>query len=164
MTKPLLISICLFIAFASCKKASNPTPVAAFSATVDGTFMDFGTSAVAQFSGGDVPNSNLLIGAVIGTGSDARLVSITIRSASAIAPGITYTNSGTSGSLILEYIIGNPATGWYITDLNKVYPSTVTITALTSTSIQGTFSGRLLYTDNVTVKTITGGSFNATIK
>lgn len=165
MKKPLLIVICLFIAFSSCKKADVPPTIMAFSATVDGTLIDFSTNAVAQMSSGVAYNSNLSITGASGSGSGADFMSISMSASATIAKGTVYTSTSTTGYLALLYTKGlAPSAGLYSTDVKGVYVSTVTITAVNGTNIQGTFSGKLIYTDNVNSKAITGGSFNVTVK
>jgi len=44
--------------------------------------------------------------------------------------------------------------------VNGNYLTTVKITSINSTNIQGTFTAQLLYTDGKTVKTVTDGKFN----
>ncbi|MDB5156958.1 MAG: hypothetical protein JWR50_1665 [Mucilaginibacter sp.] len=51
----------------------------------------------------------------------------------------------------------------YNSDTTGVHPMVLTLTSLSSTSVQGTFSGELLEYHGNKVKYFTNGKFNATL-
>lgn len=168
MKKSLLFAIYILIVLASCKKNSSDAPANTISATIDGVTESFNTNAVAQIGTGVRLNSNLSITGTNGSATGSDGMSITINSNNTIAKG-NYTNSGNnnSGFTSILYSKGpfsfiNPII--YVTDVNGTYPSTVTITSISSTNIQGTFSGNLVFRDGKTIKSVTDGKFNVNIK
>src|SRR5579864_1383446 len=97
MKKPLLITICIFLAFASCKKNASEVPVGTISATIDGVDESFNTNTDAEIGTAIELNSNLTISGSSGTGSTADGMAISIGSNNTLVKG-TYTNAGTANS------------------------------------------------------------------
>jgi hypothetical protein len=168
MKKLLLFTICVTLAFSSCKKSSSDIPANTISATVDGVDESFNTSPIAELGTAISLNSNLLISGSNGSGTSSDSMGITIESNNTIVKG-SYTNASTNNSSYVSVLynkapfsLSNP--NIYSTDINGTYPTTVTITSMSSTNIQGTFSGKLLFKDGTTVKNVTNGKFNLTIK
>jgi len=168
MKKPLFITICLLLAFTSCKKNSSDAPANTISATIDGVVESFNTGGGAQLGTAVQLNSNLVITGANGVAAGSDVMSITISSNTSIAEGV-YTNSGANnaGFTSILYSKGpfsltNP--NIYATDVNGTHLTTVTITSLSSTNIKGTFSGQLLLNGGSTVKAVTNGKFNLSIK
>ena len=171
MKKTLLFAICIFLFFASCKKKSSDTaPSNSITATIDGVSESFNTNITVHFGAGIQgiqSGSGLIIEGTNGNADGADDLSITINSSSTVVKG-NYTNSGNSGgfpSIFYRkgaFSVSDPV--FYITDVNAVNPSAVTITSISNTNIQGTFSGKLIFTDGKTIKTVTDGKFNVNIK
>ncbi|WP_426671551.1 hypothetical protein ACPPVU_09960 [Mucilaginibacter sp. McL0603] len=168
MKKLLLFTICVTLAFSSCKKSSSDIPVNTISATIDGVDESFNTNPIAELGTAISLNSNLIISGGNGSGTGSDSMAITIESNNTLAKG-SYTNASTNNSSYVSVLynkgpfsLAHPS--YYTTDVNGAYPTTVTITSMSSTNIQGTFSGKLLFTDGTTVKNVTNGKFNLTIK
>jgi hypothetical protein len=165
MKKILLFTICIALAFSSCKKSSSDVPANTISATIDGVDESFNTNPIAELGTAIRLNSNLLISGGNGSGTGSDSMAITIESNNTIVKG-SYTNAGSDFISVLynngPFSLANPT--YYTTDVTGVYPTTVVITSMSSTNIQGTFSGKLLFNKGTTVKTVTNGKFNLTIK
>jgi hypothetical protein len=165
MKKILLFTICVTLAFSSCKKSSSDIPANTISATIDGVDESFNSNPIAELGTAIRLNSNLLISGSNGSGTGSDSMAITIESNNTIVKG-NYINTGSDFISVLynkgPFSLSNPNT--YSTDINGTYPTTVTITSMSSTNIQGTFSGKLLFKDGTTVKNVTNGKFNLTIK
>lgn len=165
MKKTLLIAVCILVSLASCKK-SSVAPKNTITATIDGVTETFNVNAFAQLGTSIDLNSHLLVNGSnsSATGSDG--MTIDINANTTIAKG-TYINNGAAGFMAITYSKGPlslSSPNIYATDLNSVYPSNITITSVSNTNVQGTFSGQLLFTDGKTVKTVTEGKFNVDIK
>ena len=96
MKTPLLIIICILLAFSSCKKSSD-VPVNTISATIDGVDESFNTNPNAQLGTAIALNSVLNIAGNSASGTGADNIGITIESNSTIVKG-SYTNAGTNNS------------------------------------------------------------------
>jgi hypothetical protein len=167
MKKPLLITICILLAFSSCKKSSD-VPANTISATIDGVDESFNTNQSARLGSSIDLNSNLLISGSSASGTGADGIGITIESNSTIVKG-SYNNAGTNNSGFTSILYSKGPSllidpNIYTTDVNGNYPTTITITSMSNTNIQGTFSGQLLFKDGKTVKSVTNGKFNLDIK
>jgi hypothetical protein len=168
MKKLLLFTICVTLTFSSCKKSSSDIPANTISATVDGVDESFNTNPIAELGTAISLNSNLIISGSNGSGTGSDSMGITIESNNTIIKG-SYTNASANNSSYVSVLYNkgpfspsNPTV--YSTDVNGDYPTTVTITSMSSTNIQGTFSGKLLLSDGTTIKNVTNGKFNLTIK
>lgn len=169
MKKTLLFLISILFICASCKKGSSDpsnTPVNTITATVDGVAVSFNTAIYAKIGTGLRINSALIISGSNGSASGADLISLTLNTNNTIVKG-DYTNNGSNGVTSIVYSKGvstlaNP--NFYATDVNGIYLSTITITAISNTNVQGTFSGKLVFTDGKTTKSVTDGKFNVSIQ
>jgi len=168
MKKILILSAFILFIFTSCKKKNDVVPVNTISATVDGAHLSFNTSVYAKFGGNS--NSTLSIYGVTSSASDAQTITIGVFSDKAIAIG-TYTYpsiTGSSGLTEYPFIVysdkGPTASSsfLFVTDNTAANPTTVTITSINSTNIQGTFTCTLIRQIGGT-KTITNGKFNINI-
>lgn len=170
MKKILLFSACVMFAFASCKKdSSKKTGSNTITATVGGSDINFSASASAQIvnqSGG----YELAIVGLTSTGSNPQTMTISIASEVPIVKGTYTLNSSTPSDANsfpqLSYSentsITNPV--GFTTDITGANSSTITITSISSTNVQGTFSGVLLSDqDNTTTKAVTNGKFDVNI-
>jgi len=168
MKKTLLFVIAILSFCVSCKKnSSDPsnTPVNTITATVDGVTESFNTTVYARIGTGIRINSALIISGSNGAASGADLISLTLDTNNTIANG-DYTNNGSNGVTSIVYSKGvftlaNP--NYYATDVNGIYPSTIKITSVSNTNVQGTFSGKLVFPDGKTTKSVTDGKFNVNI-
>jgi hypothetical protein len=176
MKKLLLLSACVLLAFASCKKDSSKIIASnTITATVGGSNINFSTTA----TGALVSDSGayiLEIGGLSGTSSSAQSIAVGLLSESPFVKG-TYTfNKSTDPNTItvipaIAYTGNLSGTDAFesetVIDLQDSTISTsctVTITSITSTNVQGTFSGLLVNDeDNTTTKTVTNGKFNVDI-
>jgi len=173
MKKLLLFSACIMLAFASCKKSdptkSNTTAVGTISATIGGVNETFTTSVVAESV--DTPSYTIAISGFRGTGATQEGIQIGISSYKPITTG-TYTIS----SALSNDVVYTPFVGYYKntsvsslvtfgTDFSAVHITTIIITSLSSTNVQGTFSGVLINEDGTSTdtQTITDGKFDVNI-
>jgi hypothetical protein len=170
MKKILLFSACVMLAFSSCKKsAPKITTSNTITANVGGSGLTFNsavTGLLANSSGSYV----LLITGATGTGSNAQVMSIAIDSENPIVKGTYTINSSTSSDATsfpqLSYVQSasttNPVS--FTSDLTGTNASTVTITSISSTNVQGTFNGVLLSDqDGTTTKSVTNGKFDVAV-
>jgi hypothetical protein len=165
MRRFLLAGISLVLIFSSCKKKQQEvTPASTITATIDGTPMDFSASV----SGGKGTTAAVTTIHVLGasnSGLTPTTIAVAISSADANALQLgtyTYSTANLHPTVFPIITYSNPAdNGPYTTDAYGVQVTTVTITALSSTNVQGTFSGTLTRpTTDATTKTITDGKFN----
>ena len=172
MKKLLLFSACIMLAFASCKKndpTKSTTAVGTISATIGGVNETFTTSVIAESA--DTPAYNIAISGFRGTDVNREGIQIGISSYKPITTG-TYTIS----SALSNDVVYTPFVGYYKntsvssvatfgTDFSAVNITTITITSLSSTNVQGTFSGVLINEDGTSTdtQTITNGKFDVNI-
>jgi hypothetical protein len=155
------------VLLASCKKSSNAsTPAGStITATVDGTPMTFNNVLVAKdtaFSGAYVLTFS---GATSLTASSPEL-SLTVDGPTAITTG-TYSLGpavNTTNIPAISYTQGSSLI--YLTDVTRTYSSSIEITSLSQTNVQGTFTGTLTLAtgSGATTKAITDGKFNVNFK
>ncbi len=165
MKKLLFYSVCLLVMLASCKKNKSVAPSNTITATVGGTTETFNKIILAQLSNGLELGSSLIISAASSGDENADGMSIVLNLNNSIT-NQAYTNTGNFGEVSVTYVKGptsfvNPNA--YSTDPNGTYLTTVTITSLSNTNVQGTFSGQLLFSDGKTVKSVTNGKFNVNL-
>lgn len=165
------------LAFASCKKDSaKTTGKNTITATVGGSNINFSTTAIAQLAS-DSGLYVLGVQGVSGTGSSAQSVIVELLSNKPIVKGTYTLNSSTDPNTITvipaiayaKSLSGNDA-DIFESELdldleNSVLTTnttaTVTISSISSTNVQGTFSGVLINdADGTTTENITNGKFN----
>ena len=164
MKKALILFSCILFVFASCKKNNNITPSNTISADIDGVNETFNSNTYAQLGNGVTQKSSLSIFGANGANTDADQMSITMVTNNTIITSSYVSGSDNIGLVSIEYNKGPFSltnSNTYATDVNGS-PSTVVITSLTSTNVQGTFSGRLV--DGSATKTVTNGKFNLPLK
>ncbi len=149
------------LAFASCKKDSSKTETSnTITATIGSSNFNFSTAAVAQVISSNGIYSIQIIGSN-GTGSSAQGVSIAIESDKPIVKG-TYSVTDTSSFTDITYV-ENPSVSTPVSFSSQV-AGTVNITSISSTNVQGTFSGVLVSNqDNTTTQTLSNGKFNVSV-
>jgi len=179
MKKILLFSACVLLAFASCKKDSSKTSSSnSITATVGGSNSNFSTNAIAELAA-DSGAYVLAVGGSTGTSSSAQSVVVSLLSDApfvkgtytfdastdpntiTVLPSVTYLTN-TSGDESSEF---DSSTVIDLQDSTLSTTCTITITAISSTNIQGTFSGLLVNEgDGTTTKSVTNGKFNVALK
>jgi hypothetical protein len=100
------------------------------------------------------------------------VVSLNLPNANAIIKGtypIASSNNNPPVRVEVSYGYYDPSSNGlfqpYITDHSGAHPSKITITSISSTNVQGTFSGTLIYSNcGTSTKTVTNGKFNVNIK
>lgn len=160
--------ILALVLLSACKKSSSSSSTpggGTITATIDGTPTTFNNVLIAKdtaYMGAYV----LTISGATSLNSSETAVSITVDGTSSIAAG-TY-SIGASGNTTdlpgLSYSQGS--TFVYSTDVTGTYPSSVVITSISKTNVQGTFSGTLILGlgTGATTKSITNGKFDVNFK
>ena len=175
MKKVLLISFCILFIFTSCKKKSEVVPVNTITATVNGVNMNFNVNIHAQYDGDfeGTGNTGLTIvgGATIDSITGLMGISIVTANANSITKG-TYIAANANNTppiwAALSYtdfnsVTNSPGTN-YVSNINNSAPFTITITSISNTNVQGTFSGILGNLNNSSdIKTVNNGKFNVKI-
>ena len=159
-----IISIAIFLLY-SCSNNTKAviSPQSSMSATVDDTAKNFGSLDTLRAIG----TTGLYFSSGNGSAKTSDRIAIYLGSVNGIKPG-TYTTSGENGnSLQLFYEKGGPGTNDYFYDYGSNYPASLTLTSVSSTNVQGTFTGTLilessLNTTSHKVVQILNGKFNLT--
>jgi len=155
------------VLLASCKKSSSSSSSGGgtITATVDGTQMTFNNILVAKDTSYMGAYALSFAGASSLTANTPEL-SLTVDGTSPITTG-TYTLNATSPTTDLPglaYAVGSSLV--YGSDISGTNSTTVVITSLSKTNVQGTFSGMLTLQlgTGATTKTVTNGKFNVNFK
>ena len=162
MKKLFFLPVIVLFALSSCKKSSSSSAaLGTINATIDGTATTFNTEATAVQSGTSGAYSLIIIGFQGAAGTSSTL-DITLGSSVPFAAGTLYSDTTTSanGNLAEIAYVQQPGEYEYSDVLSG--PVDVTITNITSTTVQGTFSGIVGAVNGGTPAshTITKGSFN----
>jgi hypothetical protein len=171
MKKLTLIAACFAIILASCHKALVVSPDSVgISATVNGKYETFNSLDSVRGAG----SNGLYVTGSNDTTSDKIMLFFGKVSGDPISAG-TYTST-TDGGNTLEMLYGvgpgytfdNYYYTYHITD-GPAYDASVTLAAIDSTSLKGTFSGTVVLESSINsdthpTKTITNGQFNLKIK
>ncbi|MGZ3750577.1 MAG: hypothetical protein ACXVB0_11615 [Mucilaginibacter sp.] len=176
MKKILILLVFILFIFASCKKKNDVIPVNTITATIDGVNVNFNVNVLGRLV--STPQGAALSKTIVVQGSNAAqapgkgiAVSLTSLDQNAIAKG-TYTlaSSKNNTPVWIQVIYENydPFSDGpdqpYFSDSSGIQPTTITITSISSTNVQGTFSGTLVYSQGGTdTKTVTNGKFNVNI-
>ena len=170
MKKFILLAACMVaVMMYSCTKDAF-TADSGISASIDGLSTNFNAIDSVGYSN----TSRLYQMSVSGktsTAADADILQLNVFSATPIAVG-SYTLSPTSNTPpYYPLVVYKPkgSTNFaddYVVDYTGNHPVTITITALTNKSVQGTFSGTLVVAagSSGATKTFTNGTFNVTAK
>ncbi|MBS1530165.1 MAG: hypothetical protein JSU01_07655 [Bacteroidetes bacterium] len=171
MKRFLLPAICLLLVFTSCKKKNDVTPVNTLTATVDGINMNFNSNMTARIDGNftGTGNIDLVVEGFATNGSTNNMLGISFITANlnSITAG-TYTAANANNTPPIWAAItyndnSSASTHNYLT--YTTVPFTITITSISKTNIQGTFSGVVADLNNSSnTKTITNGKFNVNIQ
>lgn len=174
MKRKLKYLFCLFFALASCKKKNEVTPIPANTITVaiNGVNSSFNINASGSF-GGAPGTSTLNITGQSSASYPGKTINVSLTSTdfNAIAIGTFIINTANNRPNVLPSVLTteesdpNSNSGVFNTDLSGKNITTIAITAISSTNVQGTFSGTLVsYLDGAITETVTNGKFNVNIK
>ena len=165
MIKKVLLPAFFFLLI-SCKKQSNELPLNTITATVDGVSVNFNTDAAAHRDSAAAGIINIM-GETAAAAPKVYLLiyveanNINTQVTSGSYTSIGYTSHSGVASLLYANIISDSQNGQdYATDINSNNNTSVTISSISSTSVQGTFSGKLTLYGDTTTRTITNGRFN----
>ncbi|HEY9362681.1 MAG TPA: hypothetical protein VIQ00_05435 [Chitinophagaceae bacterium] len=166
MKKTIIFSLSLLIFLSSCKKDDSDNSSngnGTITCTIDGINTSFDTEARAIKTDVTGAYSVQIIG-YKGTAGNSDQIAIGIASDLAIATG-TYSEDGSTGNKLASVNYMPSGSSYpYISNNSTSNPSTVTVTAISATSIQGTFKGDVYLTSNngttTTKKVISNGQFN----
>jgi hypothetical protein len=154
----------------SCNKTLEPVPGNGISATVDGKYETFNALDSVRLSG----SSGIYITGSNDTTKDKIMLFFGNTPAHPLAAGIYSTTATDGNTLEMLYGVGPGYTFdnyYYTYHINggQAYDASVSVTAIGSTSIKGTFSGAVVLESSVNSdthpsKTITNGKFSLAIK
>jgi hypothetical protein len=160
----LLLPVCIFLVLSSCSKKNTPTPSLGGTGTITfaigGAAQTFNVNAYATYQNLDGLNFLTIYGLKnAGTTDKFELAIVN----SSIIEGTTYT--GVASQVQLTYTLASGAVYQYADDDAAAFVSVV-IKSVTSTNVQGTFSGNLnLISGNGPAKQVlTNGTFNLRIE
>ena len=147
MLKNFLVIALAVVTLASCSKDKNDTPAYSLSAKFDGTAQAFNTGVGAQKAGDASTGYTVVIAGTAGNSSSPYpTLALSIDSD---APIVAKTYTGAAFE----------AGGIYVTDASTMLTSdtdfSITVTSVTATDIQGTFSGK------IDTKVVSEGAFKA---
>lgn len=156
-----LLPVCLLLVVCSCKKSSTkPANVAGtLTVTIGGKAQTFNVGAVAHLDNTGGFNTLGIIG--VQSTTTANSLVITVSSTGPITAK-SYTDANSESQLSYTTAAG----AIYQDDGTSGTSSTVTIKSISSTNVQGTFSGTLMLITGTgaATQTFTNGSFNLDIK
>jgi hypothetical protein len=168
----LLPAACLILLFSSCKKQSNNAPKNTITANIDGTDVSFNTNTYVHIDAnepgqypyyltidGETDNSTSRASITIGVVSKNSITSGTFLSSDTDPAAVSFSQ------LIYDRAVpGSQLAHPYITNNNLQNSTTVSISTLSATRVQGAFSGVLIYSlGGLPGKTITNGKFDLAI-
>jgi len=155
----LFASVLGVVSLSSCKKdKKNPTPAATgtMTVTIDGNLTSF--SKYTNVITGSVNDVNFT--AIEGIASDGSSFSVTVNGTLTAGETFTSNDPDPGNEPELLYVSGNNS---YMNGFDN--PSVnVKITAISSTNIQGTFSGTIKEFTSGAPKVVTEGKFNVPIR
>jgi hypothetical protein len=173
----LPVALSLFL-FSSCKKDVSATgpggtggvALGTISATVDGTPYTFNVGAQASIDSSGGAGYVLLILGVYSPSANAKTMSLGIAGPDRFTVNTTYTDTSSTANDFSDIDYTDYTTD-YLAETGLIpppYVSTLTITSLSTTNIQGTFSGNveLFYSPGGSPPAshlITNGKFNLTL-
>ena len=164
ITKLIILCLIAGFSFSACKKSSDNKPASdtySMKLTLNGKAVTYTTCAAADITANGIAQFN-----IIGTNKGNEGLAI------GVIADLSKVKAGQVFKAATEYVQPNSMTMFYTDAANNAYGTqltdptgSITITSVSSTTIKGTFSGKLYGTDNngnTTLKyTITGGSFVA---
>lgn len=161
--KLLLLAVCVLFVVSSCKKSSNKpaSTVGTITVNIDGTAQTFNVGATAHVDNTSGFYSLSLIGIQSATVANSVIVEVT--SSSPIVAG-TYTGTNSQADMSYTQVSGNAI--YQFDGSNNASNATITVKSISSTNVQGTFSGtlELISGTGAASKALTNGTFNLNIK
>jgi len=175
MKRLLLFSFCIAFALYSCTnkaavKPDNPVLADSISATIDGANENFNTIDSAGYLN-TASFYSMSITAKNGTSATADKIQLDIFNPTPITVGTYALTPGSYNPPFVPLIIyytngGSNLADDYVIDYTGAHQIAITITYISSSKVQGTFSGTLVVAAGTsgTTKTITNGKFDVYIK
>jgi hypothetical protein len=165
MKSILLPAVFLIFLFSSCKKSSGveglPSGIAA---TVNGVNINFNIRPIARLTSNQ---TNLDVSGYAVINGDSTLIDVIITGETPVIKSHYIDNGpyGFEGPIIMYTTLasGSQIAQSYRTNYDLEVPTYITISFISSTNIQGTFSGTLTYPNTSVIQVITNGTFNVTI-
>ncbi len=156
------VLLCSFVFIACNKNSSSTTAVSngTITATIDGTNVNFSTTAMAQRDSSNGLNSISIIG-FVGSNSTPNEIILSVASPSPIGVN-TYFETSASDKVNIWYTqySGPNVYNVYQDAGSATNPATITITSITATTVSGTFQGLLVNSSSPSqTKAIANGQF-----
>ncbi len=160
----LIPALCVLFIVSACKKSANKpaSTVGTITVNIDGAAQTFNVGATAHVDNTGGFYSLALIGIQSATASNSVIVEVT--SDSPIVAGTTYTGTNSQADMSYTQISGNAV--YQFDGSNNASNATITVKSISSTNVQGTFSGtlELITGTGAASKVLTNGTFNLNIK
>jgi hypothetical protein len=156
----LLMPFCLLLVMSSCKKHSpSANGTGTINVTINGSAQTFNVGAIAHVDNTGDFHSLSLIG--VQSAGTANSIILEITASSPIIAG-TYTAAGSQADISYTLASGSV----YQFDDSEGSGATIVVKSISSTNVQGTFSGTLgkINGDGPATQTLTNGTFNLNIK
>ncbi|MFI5161042.1 MAG: hypothetical protein ACHQHN_07175 [Sphingobacteriales bacterium] len=159
----LLLPLCVLFVLTSCKKNSNTTgnTTGTITVNIDGTAQTFNVGATAHVDNTGGFYTLSLIG--VQSASAANSIIVEVTNSSPIVAG-TYTGTNSQADMSYTQVSGSAV--YQFDGSNNASNATITIKSISSTNVQGTFSGTLeiITGAGTSSKILTNGTFNLNIK
>lgn len=156
-----------FVLVASCKKSNHSSTPAGgtITATVDGTPMTFNNILIAKDTS-YLGAYAITMSGISSLTASAPELSLTVDGPAAVTTGTYSINSSGMTTDLPGLGFSQGTTLVYESDVSGTYSTSVVITTLTKTNVQGTFTGTLTLQlgSGAATKTITDGKFNVNFK
>jgi len=156
----LLLSLCLLLVLFSCKKhSSTPNTVGTLTVTIGGKAQTFNVGAEAHLDHTGDFYSLGIIGVQSTTASNSLILTITSQ---APITAKSYTDANSEAQMSYTMTSGSI----YQDDGTGGTSATITIKSISTTNVQGTFSGNLaiINGDGAATQALTSGTFNLAIE
>ena|SRR5579872_5458843 len=157
-----LLLICVLFVVSSCKKSSKSiSTTGTITVNIDGAAQTFNVGAAAHIDNTGGFYSLSLIGVQSATAANSLIVDVT--SSSPIVAG-TYTGTNSQADMSYTQVSGSAV--YQFDGSNNASNATITVKSISSTNVQGTFSGtlELITGTGAASKVLTSGTFNLNIK
>ena len=161
--KLLSLILCVLFVASSCKKSSKSiTTTGTITVNIDGAAQTFNVGAAAHVDNTGGFYSLSLIGVQSTTAANSIIVEVT--SSSPIVAGTTYTGTNSQADMSYTQVSGSAI--YQFDGSNNASNATITVKSISSTNVQGTFSGtlELISGTGASSKALTNGAFNLNIK
>jgi hypothetical protein len=158
----LLLPFFVLVVLSACKKHSSTTnTTGTITVNIDGAAQTFNVGATAHVDNTSGFYSLSLIG--IQSASTANSIIVEVTSDSPIVAR-AYTGTNSEADMSYTQVSGNAI--YQFDGSNSASNATITVKSISSTNVQGTFSGtlELINGTGATSKTLTSGTFNLNIK